>query len=50
MPQLIPFFYFNQILSTFAVLFSIIYILSKYILPVQLLTQVVRTYITILSK
>lgn len=50
MPQLIPFFYLNQIISTFVILFSIVYLLSKFILPLQLFTQVVRTYITILSK
>jgi F-type H+-transporting ATPase subunit 8 len=50
MPQLIPFFFFNQILITFVVLFSVVYILSKYVLPVSLLTQVVRTYITKLSN
>ena len=50
MPQLIPFFFFNQIFTTFVVLFSVIYILSKFILPLQLFTQVIRTYITLLSK
>ena len=33
-----------------AILFSVIYILSKYVLPSSLLTQVLRTYITKLSK
>jgi len=50
MPQLIPFFFLNQIVITFAILFSVIYILSKYVLPSSLLTQVLRTYITKLSK
>ena len=50
MPQLIPYFFINQILITFIVLFSVIYILSKYILPISLLTQVIRTYITKLSN
>ena len=50
MPQLIPFFFFNQILITFVVLFSVVYILSKYVLPISLLTQVIRTYITKLSN
>ena len=50
MPQLIPFFFFNQILTTFVILFSVIYILSKFVLPGFLFTQVIRTYITKLSK
>lgn len=50
MPQLIPFFFFNQLLISFIILFSIVYIFSKYILPLFTLQQVVRTYITKLSK
>ena len=50
MPQLIPFFFLNQIVITFVILFSVIFILSKYVLPSSLLTQVLRTYITKLSK
>jgi F-type H+-transporting ATPase subunit 8 len=50
MPQLIPFYFFNQILFTFIILFSIIFLMSKYILPVFTFQQVIRTYITKLSK
>lgn len=50
MPQLIPFYFFNQILFTFIILFSIIFVLSKYILPLFTFNQVIRTYITKLSK
>ena len=50
MPQLIPFFFANQLFFTFISLFTIIYIISKYILPVFTLQQVIRTYITKLSK
>ncbi len=50
MPQLIPFFLFNQILTTFVILFSVVYILSKFVLPGFLFTQLIRTYITKLSK
>jgi F-type H+-transporting ATPase subunit 8 len=50
MPQLIPFYFFNQIVIAFIVLFSIIYIFSKYILPQYTLQQVIRVYITKLSK
>jgi F-type H+-transporting ATPase subunit 8 len=50
MPQLIPFYFFNQLFFSFIVLFSIIYLFSKYILPLFTLQQVIRTYITKLSK
>jgi F-type H+-transporting ATPase subunit 8 len=50
MPQLIPFYFFNQILFAFIVLLSIIYIFSKYILPQFTFQQVIRLYITKLSK
>jgi F-type H+-transporting ATPase subunit 8 len=50
MPQLIPFFFFNQIVVSFFVLFLITYILSKYILPLFTFQQVIRQYITILSN
>nr|AYE93337.1 ATP synthase subunit 8 [Termitomyces sp.]AYE93407.1 ATP synthase subunit 8 [Termitomyces sp.] len=50
MPQLIPFFFFNQLLFSFFILFAIVYILSKYILPLFTLQQVIRVYITKLSK
>ena len=50
MPQLIPFFFFNQLLVAFIVLFSIIFIFSKYLLPQFTFQQVIRLYITKLSK
>jgi len=50
MPQLIPFYFFNQILFAFVVLFAIVYIFSKYILPQLTFQQVIRLYITKLSK
>ena len=50
MPQLIPFYFFNQILFTFIILFSIIFVFSKYILPLFTFQQVIRTYIIKLSK
>jgi F-type H+-transporting ATPase subunit 8 len=50
MPQLIPFFFFNQLLVAFIVLFSIIYIFSKYLLPQFTFQQVIRLYITKLTK
>lgn len=49
MPQLLPFFFTNQLVSSFLSLFLIIFIFSKYILPLQVITQVIRVYITKLS-
>nr|YP_009653016.1 ATP synthase F0 subunit 8 [Laccaria amethystina]QCG70074.1 ATP synthase F0 subunit 8 [Laccaria amethystina] len=50
MPQLIPYFFFNQIIFSFIILFSIVFIFSKYILPQFTFQQVIRIYITKLSK
>jgi F-type H+-transporting ATPase subunit 8 len=50
MPQLIPYFFLNQILFSFIFLFILIYIFSKYILPLNTLNQVIRIYITKLSN
>ena len=50
MPQLIPFFFVNQISFTFLTLLILVYVFSKYILPSFTYQQVVRLYITKLSK
>lgn len=50
MPQLIPYFFFYQILSSFVIFLILVYILSKYILPLFTLQQVIRLYITKLSN
>ena len=50
MPQLIPFYFFNQIVASFLILLTLIYVFSKYILPKFTLQQVIRMYITKLSK
>ena len=50
MPQLLPFYFVNQISFTFLTLLALIYIFSKYILPLFTYQQVVRMYITKLSK
>lgn len=50
MPQLIPYFFLNQILFQFIVFFFLVYTISKYILPLFTLQQVIRTYITKLSN
>ena len=50
MPQLIPFYFVNQLVFSFVSLFLLIYVFSKYILPLFTLQQVIRTYITKLSN
>lgn len=50
MPQLIPFYFVNQLVFSFVILFLLIYVFSKYILPLFTLQQVIRTYITKLSN
>ena len=50
MPQLIPYFFLNQILFYFLAFFILVYTLSKYVLPLFTLQQVIRTYITKLSR
>jgi F-type H+-transporting ATPase subunit 8 len=50
MPQLLPFYFFNQIFISFIVLFGIVFVFSKYILPLNTFQQVIRQYITKLGK
>ena len=50
MPQLLPFYFVNQLSFAFLSLCALIYIFSKYILPLFTYNQVVRMYITKLSK
>ena len=50
MPQVVPYFFLNQIISSFIILFSLVYILSVYFLPLFTLQQVIRFYITKLTK
>lgn len=50
MPQLIPFFYINQLFFSFLTLLVLIYVFSKYVLPLFTFQQVVRMYITKLSR
>lgn len=49
MPQLIPFYFVNQLSFSFLTLLALIYLFSKYILPLFTYQQVVRMYITKLS-
>ena len=46
MPQLIPFYFINQLSFSFLTLLVLIYVFSKYILPLFTFQQVVRMYIT----
>ena len=50
MPQLVPFFFVNQVVFAFAILTILIYTFSKYILPLFTFQQVIRMYITKLSN
>jgi len=46
MPQLLPFYFLNQLSFSFLTLLTLIFVFSKYILPLFTFTQVVRMYIT----
>jgi F-type H+-transporting ATPase subunit 8 len=50
MPQLIPFYFLNQLSFSFLTLLVLIYVFSKYILPLFTFQQVIRMYITKLSQ
>ena len=50
MPQLIPFYFVNQLTFSFVILLALIFVFSKYILPLFTFQQVVRMYITKLGK
>ena len=50
MPQLTPFFFVNQLTFSFLTLLVLIFVFSKYILPLFTFQQVVRMYITKLGK
>ena len=50
MPQLIPFFFINQLSFSFLTLLILVYVFSKFILPLFTFQQVIRMYITKLSN
>ncbi len=50
MPQLVPFYFLNQLTFSFIILTILIFIFSKYVLPSSIYQQVIRMYITKLSK
>ena len=41
MPQLVPFYYMNEVVFAFAIIVFILYVLSKYILP-----RIVRLFVS----
>ena len=49
MPQLVPFYFVNQLSFVLFGLFVLIFLFSRYILPAFLELQVVRLYITKLN-
>ena len=49
MPQLIPFYFLNQLSFLFLTLIVLIFVLSKYILPLFTYRNVVRLYLTKLT-
>ena len=50
MPQLVPFYFINQLSFSFLTLLALIYVFSKYVLPLFTYNQVVIMYITKLSN
>ena len=50
MPQLIPFYFINQLSFAFLSLITLIVLFSKFILPMFTFQQVIRMYITKLSQ
>ena len=50
MPQLLPFYFVNQLTFSFLTLLVLIFVFSKYVLPLFTFQQVVRMYITKLGK
>jgi F-type H+-transporting ATPase subunit 8 len=49
MPQLVPFYFINEVTFTFFILVVTIYMLSKYILPRFVRLFLSRTYLSKLS-
>ena len=49
MPQLIPFYFINQLVFSFLALLALIYVFSSFILPLYFSLQVIRMYLINLS-
>ena len=50
MPQLIPFYFVNQLSFALLSLLTLVYLFSKYILPLFTYQQVIRLFVTKLSN
>ena len=46
MPQLVPFFFINQVAVAFALILGLVYLFSKYILPRMLRLFATRLFIS----
>ncbi len=46
MPQLIPFYFINEVTFAFGIIVILVYLLSKYILPNFVRLNVIRTFLT----
>ena len=46
MPQLVPFYFVNEVTFTFAIIAATVYILSKYILPRFVRLFLARTFVS----
>jgi F-type H+-transporting ATPase subunit 8 len=50
MPQLVPFYYMNEVFFTFVLIVGILYILSNYVLPRIVRLFISRVFIKIMNK
>jgi F-type H+-transporting ATPase subunit 8 len=48
MPQLVPFYFINEVFFTFVIISTLIFLLSKYILPNKIRLFISRIYIKII--
>lgn len=46
MPQLVPFFFVNEVTYAFVIIPTLIYLMSKYILPQRVRAQAARMFIS----
>ena len=50
MPQLVPFYYMNEVFFTFVLIVGILYILANYVLPRVVRLFISRMFIKIMNK
>jgi len=50
MPQLVPFYYMNEVFFTFTLIVGILYVLSNYVLPRIVRLFISRMFIKIMNK